>query len=72
MPFYKVTTHAMLIEADSVSKAAMIAFRRIEDRNPYQFDVSGPDDEVETVALTVAQQEEAITIPFGEIARQKK
>jgi hypothetical protein len=71
MPLYKVTTHAMLIEAESASKAAMIAFRRIEDRSPCQFDVLGPDNEVENVALTSAQQEEAITIPFGEIAKQR-
>lgn len=65
MPFFKVTSSAMLIEADDATKAAMVAYRRFEDHRPHHFEVVGPDAEVNQIALSTDLQEEAITIAFG-------
>jgi hypothetical protein len=65
MPYFRVTSHALLIEARNSTEAAMLAYRRFEDRNPTSFEVVGPDVEVAQVSLDVDQQEEAITIDFG-------
>lgn len=65
MPFYKVTSSAMLIEAEDATEAAMVAYRMFEDHHPHEFDVVGPDSEFIKVALSAERQEEAITIAFG-------
>lgn len=65
MPFYRVTSHTLLIEADSPAEAAMKAYRIFEDRTPTDFEIVGPDTEVNAVHLTTDQQEQAITIAFG-------
>ncbi|WP_149340825.1 hypothetical protein [Neorhizobium sp. P12A] len=72
MPFFKVTTHAMLIEADDALEAAMTAYRRYDDRSPHQFDVVGPDELQQTIALTAQEEEEAITIEFGRKIESRK
>lgn len=65
MPFFKVSSHALLIEASNPAEAAMIAYRQFEDRTPIEFEVVGPDAEFAQVSLDAAQQEKAITIEFG-------
>ena len=65
MPFYRVTSHTLLIEADNPAEAAMNAYRMFEDRTPTNFEVVGPDTEVNDVHLTLEQQEQAITIAFA-------
>ena len=65
MPFYRVTSHTLLIEADNPVEAAMNAYRIFEDRTPINFEVVGPDTEVNDVHLTLEQQEQAITIAFA-------
>jgi len=62
MPFYKVTSHSLLIEADSPAAAAMKAYRMFEDRTPTDFEVVGPDAEINEIHLTLEQQEQAIKI----------
>lgn len=65
MPFYRVTSHTLLIEAGNPTDAAMTAYRMFEDRTPTDFEVVGPDTEVNEVRLTSEQQDEAITIAFA-------
>lgn len=65
MPFYRVTSHTLLIEADNPAEAAMNAYRMFEDRTPTNFEVVGPDTEVNDIHLTLEQQEQAITIAFA-------
>jgi hypothetical protein len=65
MPFYRVTSRAFLIEANNPEEAAMSAYRIFEDRTPTNFEVVGPDTEVNDVHLTLEQQEQAITIAFA-------
>jgi hypothetical protein len=65
MPFYRVTSRTLLIEADNPGDAAMNAYRMFEDRTPTDFEVIGPDTEVSEVRLTSEQQEQAITIAFA-------
>lgn len=65
MPFYRVTSRSLLIEADNPAEAAMNAYRMFEDRTPTDFEVVGPDTEVNEVHLTSEQQEQAITIAFA-------
>jgi hypothetical protein len=55
----------LLIEADNPAEAAMNAYRMFEDRTPTNFEVVGPDTEVNEVHLTSEQQEQAITIAFA-------
>ncbi|MGO6727343.1 hypothetical protein ACCS45_04350 [Rhizobium ruizarguesonis] len=64
MPFYRVTSRTLLIEADDPVEAAMTAYRMFEDRTPTDFEVVGPDAEVNDVHLSAEQQERAITIAF--------
>lgn len=64
MPFYKITSRSLLIEADDPAKAAMTAYRMFEDRTPTEFEVVGPDAEVNDIHLSTEQQEQAITIDF--------
>jgi len=66
MPFFRVTTHTLLVEAEDAAAAAMKAYRIFEDRTPTDFEVTGPDTEVNEIHLTPEQQEEAITITFGQ------
>lgn len=66
MPFYKVTSRSLLIEADDPAKAAMTAYRMFKDRTPTDFEVVGPDAEVNDVHLSTEQQEQAITIAFSD------
>ena len=68
MPFFRVTTHTLLIEANDPKAAAMKAYRIFEDRTPTDFEVVGPDTEVNEISLTAEQQEEAITITFGQLS----
>jgi len=64
--FYSaVDTRTLLIEADNPAEAAMNAYRMFEDRTPTNFEVVGPDTEVNEVHLTSEQQEQAITIAFA-------
>lgn len=65
MPFYKLTSHSLLVEADSPAEAAMNVYRMFEDRTPTNFEVVGPDTEINEVHLTSDQQEHAITIAFA-------
>jgi hypothetical protein len=65
MPFFKVTSRALLIEADSPAEAAMNVYRVFEDRTPNDFEVIGPDAEVNQINLDTEQQEQAITITFA-------
>jgi hypothetical protein len=46
MPFYRVTSHSLLVEATNPVEAAMFAYRTFEDRTPTDFQVVGPDVEV--------------------------
>ncbi|MFS2150663.1 hypothetical protein [Rhizobium sp. Rhizsp42] len=64
MPFYRVSSRTLLIEADDPAKAAMTAYRMFEDRTPTDFEVVGPDAEVDDIHLSTQQQEQAITIEF--------
>lgn len=66
MPYFRVTSHALLIEADNPTNAAMAAYRMFEDRTPHGFDVVGPDTEITQVSLSDEQQEEAIAIGFAQ------
>lgn len=66
MPFFRVTTHTLLVEAEDPAAAAMKAYRKFEDRTPTDFEVVGPDTEVNEIHLTSEQQEEAIKITFGQ------
>lgn len=68
MPFYKVTSHSLLVDADSPLAAAMNVYRMFEDRTPTNFEVVGPDTEINEVHLTSEQQEQAITIAFSKRA----
>jgi len=43
----------------------MNAYRMFEDRTPTNFEVVGPNTEVNEVHLTSEQQEQAITIAFA-------
>lgn len=65
MPFYRVTSRSLLIEAGDPTGAAMTAYRMFEDRTPTDFEVVGPDTEVNEVRLTSEQQDEVITIAFA-------
>jgi hypothetical protein len=64
MPFFKVTPRAKLIEASDAVGAAMLAYRMLEDQTPSEFEVVGPDAEVEHVVLSETRQDEAISIGF--------
>jgi len=66
MPFFKVTPRALLVHADSPTEAAMAAYRALEDSTPQVFEVVGPDAEVVQLTLAVEEQEEALTIKFGQ------
>jgi hypothetical protein len=70
MPFFRVTSHTLLIEVGNPTEAATIVYRKFEDRTPHGFDVVGPDAEVAQVCLDAEQQEKAITIEFGVRSRQ--
>jgi hypothetical protein len=74
MPFYRITPHALLIEAVDATSAAMLAYRRLDDRTPTVFDVVGPDAELRQIVLSPEHQDEAITIAFTakENARSEK
>lgn len=65
MPFYRVTSRTLLIEADDPTEAAMKAYRIFEDRTPTEFEVVGPDTEANKIHLTSEQQERALTIAFA-------
>ncbi|NKL23689.1 hypothetical protein [Rhizobium leguminosarum] len=65
MPFYRVTSHTLLVEAENPAAAAMKAYRMFEDGTPTDFQVVGPDTEINEIQLTSEQQEQAITIAFA-------
>jgi hypothetical protein len=67
MPFFKVTSHAILVEASDPSEAAMIVFRKFEDRTPVTFEVVGPDAEFAQVSLNTEQQVKALTKKSGRL-----
>jgi hypothetical protein len=67
MPFFKVTSHALLVEASDPSEAAMIVFRKFENRTPITFEVIGPDAEFAQVSLDTEQQEEALSKKSGRL-----
>lgn len=68
MPFYRVTSHTLLVEADNPAAAAMKAYRMFEDRTPTDFEVVGPDTEINEIQLTSEQQKQAVTIAFAPLS----
>jgi hypothetical protein len=49
MPFYRVTSHSLLVEAVNPLEAAMCAYRMFDDRTPTGFQVVGPDVEISEI-----------------------
>jgi hypothetical protein len=68
MPFYRVTSHSLLVEAVNPLEAAMRTYRMFDDRTPTDFQVVGPDVEIAEIHLTPEQQEKAITIAFAKLS----